>query len=529
MLISSLDFKEVFDNLSVCMFLVDVTPEGRFKFAGFNPAGEQAVGLSSATVSGKFVEEVFEPELAQKVTGSYRRCLEAGMPITYDDELNMPGGKRYFHSNLIPLRNAKRNIDRIIGACIDMTDFKRSQEQAFARQKLESLGLLASGIAHDFNNLVGGILALTELGALNVAEGRSGAEDLNSIKSVAVRAGELIRELMVYAGKEEGTLEPVDLSLLVEDMLGLLKMSIGKQATLVTDLPKNLPRVFGNSAQLRQVVMNLLMNASEALAEKPGSIRVSLALANPGQKAHDRLEASRYLRLTVEDSGSGMSASTLERIFDPFFTTKISGRGLGLAATQGIVRAHGGMINVTSNPGSGSSFEILFPSMQHLVPSTLEKSRTSATPSIAGTILVVEDETALRDAVVKMLLRQGLVVLEAGDGTAAINALRATASAVPLVLLDMTIPGKSGPELIAELRRDRPGIKIVLTSAFSEDVALLSITPEKVDGFIRKPYNISELIDTLHRAGLTKLEPFERTRKRDGGEHGDSRSYSAKK
>jgi PAS domain S-box-containing protein len=152
---SYLQYKDVFDNISVCVFLVDVTRDGRFKFAGFNPAEEEAVGLSSAEVSGRLVEEVFNKDLANKLTANYRRCLEAGRAIKFDDELNLPRGLRYFHSNLIPLRNAAGVIHRIIGACIDITDFRRTQEEALAKQNLESLGVLAGGIAHDFNNVLG--------------------------------------------------------------------------------------------------------------------------------------------------------------------------------------------------------------------------------------------------------------------------------------------------------------------------------------------------------------------------------------
>jgi len=167
---SELQYKEVFDNISACIFLIDVTSDGRFKFAGFNPAEQQAVGLTNA-VSGKFVEEVFADGPAKKVSANYCRCLEAGTPITYDDELNLPSGRRYFHSNLIPMRNASGRIHRIVGACIDTTDFKRTQEEALARHKLESLGVLASGIALDFNNLLAGIHASAELAVMEFTEG----------------------------------------------------------------------------------------------------------------------------------------------------------------------------------------------------------------------------------------------------------------------------------------------------------------------------------------------------------------------
>jgi PAS domain S-box-containing protein len=265
-------YKEVFDHLSVCMFFVDVTPDDRFRYAGFNPAEEEALGLSTEQVTGKFVEEVFAPDLAEKLTRNYRRCLQAGEPITYDDELNLLAGRRYFHSNLIPLRNSAGRIHRIVGACIDTTDLKRTQEEALGRQKLESLGVLAAGIAHDFNNLLGSILAQAELAEVELAGGVSPSREIRAIQGVATQAAEMVRELMTYAGKGSATREATDLSILVEEMLELLRISISKHATLRVDLPKNLPAVQANPAQLRQVIMNLITNASEAIGNTEGVI-----------------------------------------------------------------------------------------------------------------------------------------------------------------------------------------------------------------------------------------------------------------
>jgi PAS domain S-box-containing protein len=299
--------KEVFDNISVCIFLIDVTYDDRFKFAGFNPAEEKAVGLNSAEVSGKFVEEVFDEELAKKLTSNYRRCLKAGAPINYDDELNLPSGRRHFHTNLIPMRNASGRIHRIVGACIDTTDLKRTQEEALARQKLESLGVLAGGVAHDFNNLLGNILAQAELTETELAAGSPGFQRVQAIKSVAIRAGEIVRQLLVYSGQDEARLDPLDLSRLVEEILDLLKVSISKHTTLRVDLPRNLPAVQANAVQMRQVVMNLITNASEALGDKDGVISVTIAEVKSDQDSFETTQpapaAVGSLRLQVSDTG----------------------------------------------------------------------------------------------------------------------------------------------------------------------------------------------------------------------------------
>jgi PAS domain S-box-containing protein len=357
-------YKEVFDNISVCMFFLEVTPDQRFKYSKFNPAEEKVVGLTTADISGKFVENVFSAELSKKLLGNYGRCLMAGAPITYADELDLPAGKRHFHTNLIPLRDESGRIDRMVGACIDTTDFKKSQEEALAGQKLESLGLLARGVAHDFNNLLSGILAQVEYAEMELDSDSPARPALQHIRSVAVRASEIVRQLMVYSGRDEFNFEQVDLSALVEEMLELLKMSISKKAALVVEIPKNLPYIWANPVQIRQVVMNLITNASEALGDKEGVIRVTLG---PSGTAHEpcgdktgRLNTG-HLRLEVSDTGCGMTPAVLDRIFDPFFTTKLVGRGLGLAAVQGIIRGHAGSIHVHSVPGQGSRFEIQLP------------------------------------------------------------------------------------------------------------------------------------------------------------------------
>jgi PAS domain S-box-containing protein len=375
---SEFQAREIFDHISVGMFLLDVTPDGRFRFAGLNPAEEKAVGISSAEVAGKFVEEVFAGDLAQKLIGNYRRCIEAGTPITYDDELDVPAGRRYFHSNLIPVRNSVGRIHRIIGACVDTTDFKRTQEKVIATQKLESIGLLAAGMAHDFNNLLGSILAEAELAESELAAGFSPIQEIQAIKRVASRAGEIVRELMICAGQDEATVEPIDLSRLVEEMLELLKVSISKHAILQVDLPESLPAVRANAVQIRQVVMNLITNASEAIGDQEGVISLRISKFESGQDStpgdpQDPAQGD-YLRFTVSDTGTGMTEEVRARIFDPFYTTKLEGRGLGLAAVQGIILSHGGSIDVTSAPGKGSSFEILLP----CIPEPVKKKWTQS-------------------------------------------------------------------------------------------------------------------------------------------------------
>ena len=381
-----------------------------------------------------------------------------------------------------------------VGTCTDISDLKRALEEALARQKLESLGVLAGGIAHDFNNLLGSILATSEL-VLSELPGGSPADGVESIKNVADRAAEIVRQMMAYAGQENTVFEPLNLSGLVNEMLQLLKVSISKRAKLTVDLPEDLPAVRGNAAQIRQVVMNLITNASEALGETGGNICVTLA---PVRSGPDAFADYARLRLSVSDTGCGMAEEIEARIFDPYFTTKFAGRGMGLAAVQGIIRDHGGTISVVSAPGQGSRFDVI-------LPCTSEPARNACDNRVRasdgeGTVLVVEDEEPLRLAVSKVLRKRGFSVLDASDGRAGVDLFRINEQQIDVVLLDLTLPGMNGREVLEELRRIRPGVSVIITTAYSQDSALKAINGQPPWAFIRKPYQLNELVNLLREA-----------------------------
>ena len=378
-----------------------------------------------------------------------------------------------------------------IGSDIDITDLRRAHAEDFDRQKRESLGALSAGIAHDFNNLLGSILADAELAEADLVEDSPCWEQIQRIKAVAIRASEIVRELMIYSGQDKADLGPVDLSRLVEDMLELLKVSISKHAVLETDLPTHLPAVRGNAAQLRQVAMNLIINASEAIGDRHGVIRVTTALA-PGGDA---------LRLQVSDTGCGMTGEQKERIFEPFFTTKFAGRGLGMAVVQGIVRAHGGSVHLASAPGAGTTFQILLPCDDRPADPPVA-AHPEVEQASSGTVLVVEDEEMLRLSLSKLLEKKGFSVMEAGDGCLAIDLFRKQKDRINLILLDATIAGCSSREVLAEARRIRPEIKVILTSAYSREMVMPSLGAQPINAFIRKPFPLADLVELL-RTTLT--------------------------
>jgi CheY-like chemotaxis protein len=324
-----------------------------------------------------------------------------------------------------------------------------------------------------------------------------GFAEIRSIKAVALRASEIVRELMIYSGQENAILEPVDISRLVDEMLQLLKVSVSKRAVLTTDLGQNLPTIRANAPQIRQVVMNLITNASQAIGERDGMIHVTTERVT--------LPEGDHVRLAVADTGCGMTEETQARVYDPFFTTKVAGRGLGLAAVRGIVRAHGGAIKLTSQPGKGTTFEILLPgSGQPPKQDIMSQTRSSAEQGSGATrtVLMVEDEEVLRLSVSKMLRKKGFSVIEAGDGYSALDLFRAHKNRIDVILLDMTIPGASSREVIVEAGKIRPDIRIVLTSAYSRSMAVSSLDAPQIKGFVRKPFQIDELVQLL-RATLS--------------------------
>jgi signal transduction histidine kinase/CheY-like chemotaxis protein len=441
--------------------------------------------LESTLASAVSGQHSFQTELRlRRHDGEYRWMLDTGVP-------RLVGGVYAGHTGIV----------------VDLTDLKRNQEQLLAAQKLESLGVLSSGIAHDFNNMLGAILAESELALAEFPAGSSAATGVNSIRNVAIRAAEIVRQLLAYAGTEGTSFEPLDLSQLVGEMLQLLRVSISKHSVLKISLAESLPAVLANASQVRRIVMNLITNASEAIAEDGGVITVTTARVSgdqgPVTGSGTDLSGGDYVRLEVSDTGCGMSQEIQTKIFDPFFTTKFAGRGLGLAAVQGIVRGHGGAIKVVSAPGQGTRIEVLLPcggertvsGEDAAAPNSAEKDDVSL-----GTILFVEDEETLRIPTSKMLRTKGLSVLEAGDGIAAIDLFRANQSGIGVVLLDLSLPGMGGKDVLAELRRIRPDVKVILTTAYSEEMAVNTIGGHHHWAFIRKPYRIADLTKLLRDA-----------------------------
>jgi CheY-like chemotaxis protein len=275
---------------------------------------------------------------------------------------------------------------------------------------------------------------------------------------------------------------------------------------VIADLAQNLPVIAASPAQLRQIVMNLITNASDAIGDRDGVIRVStqrVTLRGESVAVSESLPEGEYLTLEVSDTGNGMSPETQARVFDPFFTTKRAGHGLGLAVVSGIVRSLGGTIRLTSQPGKGSTFQVFLPCGEAMATASTHTTSGIEEPAVPfrdAVVLVVEDEDPLRLAVVKMLRKRGFEVLEAANGSAAINILRANNHKIDVILLDMTIPGASSSEVVAEAAQTRPDVRVLLTSAYSEEMMPPLMSASQIRGFIRKPFQFADLTHTLRNA-----------------------------
>jgi PAS domain S-box-containing protein len=397
-------------------------------------------------------------------------------------------------------------VSRIVVS--DITEQKLKEEQKAeleAQQRLQLVGTLATGIAHDFNNLLGGVLAQAELAQAELASGAHAKKELERIREMAMRGSEIVRQLMIYAGEESEVLELIDVSEIIGEVLELLKVSVSKHAVLETNLGKDLPPVTASPSQLRRVIMNLVTNASEAIGDKDGVIRVTTSRVTVGLgwigAASTRLTEGSYLQVEVSDTGRGMSPETQARVLDPFFTTKFAGHGLGLAVVSEIVRSLRGAIRVESSPGHGSTFRIFLPSAGQPGQITCEtmSSEEDLRQFGEGAILIVEDEEALRQPSSTILRRAGYSVIEAGDGTTALELIRARQNRISVLVLDVTLPGASSREVFEEARRLRPDMKVIVTSAYNEVTAAASLAG-RVENFIRKPYRLDDLLGLIRKS-----------------------------
>ncbi len=408
--------------------------------------------------------------------------------------------------------DADNNLVNMFGTIQDITDRKLADEnrnkleqQMQHAQKLESLGVLAGGIAHDFNNILMAILGHAELALMRLSPASPARENLASIEEAAQRAADLSRQMLAYSGKGHFLLERIELGELVTEMMHMLEVSISKKVMLRLDLATDLPPVKVDATQIRQVLMNLVINASEAIGDNNGVIAIRTGTIQcdnsylSGFWLNDELQEGLYVYIEVADTGCGMDSETIGKIFDPFFTTKFTGRGLGMAAVMGIVRGHLGAIKIYSEPDRGTTFKLLLPAAEGGADKKERQSTENQHWQGTGLILLVDDEEPIRNLGKEMLNILGFEVLTASDGIEALETFKKHSQEIKLVILDMTMPHMGGEETFRELRRIKPNVQVVISSGYNEHDVSQRFPDKGLAGFIQKPYTLSALSEVLRK------------------------------
>jgi PAS domain S-box-containing protein len=421
-----------------------------------------------------------------------------GEPVrNYHYDMVFPdGARRHMFGSAVPLTGEDGVSRGAVGGFLDVTELKRMEALVHAAQKAESVALLAGGVAHDFNNLLTAILGNASLLRRHVPPAH--ADCLDAIEHAGQAAAALTRRLLAYAGKGQVVTGMVDISACVRDINGLLRAAISRNVAVRLVLGHELPAVESDRSLVEQIVSNLVINAAEAIGlEKPGCVTVRTAARDiagstvSNAVSGEWLNAGRYIVVEVSDTGCGMDQQTKDRIFDPFFTTKFFGRGLGLSAVAGAVKTLGGGIVVDTAPGTGTTFRVLLPASGNLA---LPRHTAVPTPSRgAGTVLVVDDEPMIRRLGSKILKDAGYSVLVAGDGDEAVRIFGEDPNRIDVVLLDMSMPGKSGKAVLAALQEQRHDVKVVFMSGFGESEALRVVGANRFLAFLQKPFNTGDL------------------------------------
>jgi PAS domain S-box-containing protein len=507
-------YRDVVNNVKEIIFQTDLT--GHWLF--LNSVWEQTLGYSVEESLGKLSLEYVQP-VDRRIVQNLFAELVKGKRQHFRQELQCrakDGSDKWLEVFGQVIIGSKGQAVGVTGTLVDNTQRKQEQERRLTlerklleTQKLESLGVLAGGIAHDFNNLLVGILGNAGLALLELPPEAPARQTIEQIELAAQRAAELTNQMLAYSGKGHFVIERLNLNSLISEMTHLLKASISKNVHLNYQLAPTLPLVEIDPAQIRQVVMNLIINASDAIGQQEGVIRITTGVRHATQEylattylAPELVEGD-YVFLEVCDTGSGMDALTLTKIFDPFFTTKFTGRGLGLASVLGIVRGHKGALKVSSWPGEGTTFQVLLPVVQgteslastEIEPPSLQEELSSS----KKTILLIDDEKLVRDMTARLLERLGYKVLSASGGREGIELFRGHRQEIECVLLDMTMPDLNGEETFQQIYQVEPNVRVIVMSGYSEKEVLRHFKTDSLRGFVQKPYRPGELREKLEQ------------------------------
>ena len=493
------------------------TPDNRLIY--LSPQFEKIFGYDPKDRMLLWSETLTDNPDNRKGIESTREAILTGRPQpTYELELKARDGRKiWVEVNESPVVRDGRTI-MIVGALQDITERKRAEkervemERRFQQsQKLESLGVMAGGIAHDFNNLLTAILGNLDLALMGGPENPRSRSFMEQARKATLRASDLTNQMLAYSGKGKFHVRSFNLSGLVEEMTGLLKASISKTVSLNLNTDRDIPDIKADPTQIQQIIMNLIVNASEAIGGRPGVVTISTGVKDCNEhclaqsRLREKPRPGRYVFMEVRDTGCGMDEKTMERLFDPFFTTKFTGRGLGMAAVLGIVEGHEGAIAIQSETGKGTTVEVLF-------PAKLPAERPGAPgagrePSAGGaqrrrdytsdTVLVVDDEDMVLDLCAAMVEQLGFRALRASDGQEALEVFRRHVQEVSLIILDLTMPRMDGVEAFHELKRIRGDVRVIVSSGFSEQEVSSRFEGDEPSGYIKKPFELNRLQEKI--------------------------------
>ncbi|MBP7736089.1 MAG: PAS domain S-box protein [Spirochaetes bacterium] len=513
------DRKRAEESLSISeernRLLVDNANEGivvlqDWRFVFVNPRFIDITGYTREHLYSRAFTEFIHPDDRAMISERYRKRLGGDMtPFTYEARLiGREGAIKWIELNSV-LFNWEGN-PAVLLFVRDIGERKKAEEerrkieaQIQQTQKLESLGVLAGGIAHDFNNLLMAILGNIDLALLDMSPVSPSRSNLQEAAKASQRAADLCRQMLAYSGKGRFLSEILDLNDVVEDMKHMLDLSVSKKAMLRYHFAPGLPSIEADATQMRQIIMNLVINASDAISEKSGIISISTGAMEcdreflAGSWLNEELPAGTYVYIEVADTGCGMDRAMLPKIFDPFFTTKFTGRGLGLAAVLGIVRSHKGAIRLHSERGRGTAFKIFLPAVEAPAERQPGGRGTEDGWRGSGTVLLVDDEETIRSLGKRMLERFGLTVLTASNGKEALDIFRERPDEIACVILDLTMPQMDGEEAFHELRKLRNGVPVIMSSGYNEQEITHRFTGKGPDGFIQKPYQMDILAGKL--------------------------------
>jgi PAS domain S-box-containing protein len=450
------------------------------------------------------------PEDLPRVQEAWRGSLARAAPLELECRLRTADGT--FRWQLLRSLPVMQDgwPSKWLGTLTDVEDRKRAEQLLHHRQKLESIGILAGGVAHDFNNLLVAIVGGVSYALEVLPEDHELRPLLEGALKAGDRAAHLTRQMLAYAGKGRFLVESVDLSQILQSTCELLQASISKSIDLNLLHRPHLPRVLADASQLQQVIMNLIINAAEAIPQG----RQGLIIASTGV---ERIEWARstwsadikpgeYVVLEVRDNGCGIDPAVLHQIFDPFFTTKFHGRGLGLAAVHGILRSNHGAITVESERGKGSTFRVLLPATAESGTRAVALEKVAAVSQPGARVLVVDDEILVRRTAQNALERAGYAVKVVAGGQEALDVLAGSGDGFSAVLLDLSMPGMDGEVTLAAIRRTHPDLPVVICSGYSEDEVQHRFAGKAVQGFLQKPFTsravreaVANLISVAHR------------------------------